>query len=251
MPDATQCPGSCNAAYMRAKAIRDVAYTEYEALWDLYQSNPNDYPEPVKPEPLRLAAIPGEPVWCLRCAATIRRELAELDDLAARLVRESEGLRAAGDASAPKVAGSKDRSSPSPLLDLLDELESELRAYEDDLRGRPATARRGWLTSALTATIDWLCAHFDQAITHPAYAKDLGRDIRTWHRRLRGAGHAGMVRHRLKKPCPRCDQMSLQWEEGADHVQCVRPECGRLMSYADYRAYEELHPHLAPRQQVS
>ncbi len=226
-------------------AIFDEAMRRYEQDYEMWASRSREGREPARPEKPGLRPVPGAPIWCSRCTFTIRRELAELDDLAARLLAESEGLRSTSDVTSPRVSGTKGGKSPSPLADLVDELESELRSWEEDFRGKPASARRGYLTSVLTAEVDWLGAHFDQCIAHPQYAQDFGQAVRNWHRKMRNAGHAGIVRHKMKKPCPRCDAFSLVWEEGADYVQCQRTECSRMMSYQEYKDWEDLHPHLA------
>jgi hypothetical protein len=239
------CCGPCNIPYQRARAIFDEAQRNYERDYEIWVTERHrEGREPIRPEKPRMTPSMGTPIWCGKCTSVVRRELAELDDLAARLLAEAGELHS--DTTATRISGSKGRKSPSPLADLVDELESGLRAWEEDYRGKPVSVRRGYLTSALTAEVDWLRAHFDQCITHPGYAQDFGRFVRNWHRKMKNAGHAGTVRHKMKRPCPRCDALSLVWEQGSEYVQCQRRECGRMLSYSEYKQYEDVYPHLEP-----
>lgn len=47
--------------------------------------------------------------------------------------------------------------------------------------------------------------------------------------------HCGQARlvHRLPVPCPRCDSMSLEREDGDDHIDCT--ECARRYTWDEYQ----------------
>jgi hypothetical protein len=240
---AVVCSGSCNGEYRRAQAAYARAIAEHDAAMARWLGTQHTTPPPPRPEPPDITATPGEPIWCRRDVALIRRCLAELDDLAARAAAEAEGLRAPR--ADQKVSGSRGTRTPSPLMDMVDDLTGLLRDWEYTVKGRDTPVRRGYLSAAITASVDQLLINFDMAITNPDFGADFGTDIRTWHRKLTSAGHAGTVRHaKSPPPCPRrgCQRMSLMWEEGNDYVECV--SCRQLLSLDEYDAYAAVYPHL-------
>jgi hypothetical protein len=215
------CPGSCNARLRRITAGNGQV--------------PGD-----------LAAVPGDPVFCARDAALIRRELAELDDLASIAAAAADGHRGAPERQ--RVGGTPQAASPSPSADDLDELASMLRGWESAARGDDPSPRRGYLATEITTVTAWLTSHFDALITHPDLARDFAAEVREWHRRLAASSKAGTGRHQKGRPCPRCDRYSLVWAEGDDFVACGTPECGRLMSLDEYEAWDAAYPHLEDAQ---
>jgi len=214
-----------------------------------WAEGPRTAPSPPRPLPLGIIAIPGDPIWCGRDTALIRRSLAELDDLAARAAAEAEGLRAPrGD---QRVSGSRGTRTPSPLMDMVEDLTGLLRDWEFTVKRRETPVRRGHLSTAITASIDQLLLNFDRAMANPDIAVDFGTDIRVWHRKFLSAGHAGTVRHTKPRPCTRCHRMSLVWTEGDGHVECQTPDCGRIMSLSEYESYSSVYPYLADAEGVA
>ncbi|HEX8866696.1 MAG TPA: hypothetical protein VF821_13655 [Lentzea sp.] len=202
----TNCPGSCNAAYRAAVQRGDT--------------DPGD-------------PIPGEPVWCRQDQARIRRQLAELDDLAALLNMQADGHREQG---GERGSRGVHQPSPSPIADELDELTRWLLDWEDAYRelpehNWPSPPRRGMLASTRSTSIAWLGERLDGVLASP-FAADFGREVSQWHRRLAVMVKAGTGRHIKPVPCPRCDHKALVWHEGDDHIRCE--QCGRLLSLTDY-----------------
>ena len=202
-------------------------------------------PPPPRPEKHEVTPAWGEPIWCPRDQGLIRISLLELDELAFLVTRKSgEGLQGPPAAS-PRVSGTRGARSPSPLADMVTQLESELRSWEYAIRGEDTKVRRGHLCRSITASVNWLYANFDFVITHPGLGQDFGSEIRTWHRRLISAGYAGSARHTKRLPCPRptCQRFgSLVEEEGNDYIECVA--CHNLMSRDEYDHYESIYPQL-------
>jgi hypothetical protein len=196
--------------------------------------------EPEQPDEPELRPWEGSPHYCPRDAATVRRELAELDDVASIVTAYADGHRTSTEAGA-RVSGSRSAPSPSPASDAVDELESVLRGWESALRGTDPPARRGDLAQKVTTSVAWLLAHFDAMITHPDFGADFGQEISRWHRDLRERAKAGTGRSKKPMPCSRCHYQSLYQEDGATYVECSRKaECGRLMTISEYEAeFEE------------
>lgn len=218
------CAGPCNNRWRQAQAEHQAALAAYNPL-DATQS---------RPEPPGIRPWPGDPVWCARCTARIRVQLAELDDAACILRARADGY---GEQPLDqRVSGSSDDPSPSPTGDTLDELASVLAGWEQayrDYRGWSSGPQRGWLHDRITGSAQWLLARLDAVLAAP-FAADFGTEIGEWHRELTGKGKAG--RRRLRKPlrCPSCGLLSLTWLEGAPDVECGNPCCHRVIALADY-----------------
>jgi hypothetical protein len=229
---AADCIGPCNSRYRRVIADYRDALSE----WHEHAAArlPGDS-EPAKPEEPDLRPWPGAPVWCGRCQALIRRQLAELDDLGSIVIAFNDGHRTATDHDS-RVSGSKTAPSPSATGDDIDDLVDCLLGWESVHRGEDPKARRGDLATVLTTVTSWIVAHFDPMITNPDYAADLGSEIRTWHFRLSARGKAGTGRTPRHLPCPRCQHRSLVQEQGDGYIECTNPGCGRLLSMDDYDA---------------
>lgn len=242
------CPGSCNSGYRKTRAIYDDAMTTYHDQLDKLGSGD---PVPDKPEPPTATPWYGDPVWCGRCQSVIRRELAELDDLASLLALMPPGIRPAitGQREHVKVSGTKGTESPSRAADTLDDFASVLRGWEsagrvarhhvagaDLAAGADPMPRRGYLATEITTVIAWLYHHFEPMICNADLAQDYGADLRRWHRELMSAAHAGSAAKHIKKPCPRCKLYCL-WENiGEDYISCVNEDCGRRLTRADLEA---------------
>ena len=230
------CRGPCNARYRRAQADYTAALSDWHTA--RAARHPDD-PEPARPDPVTLRPWDGAPVWCPRCQAQIRRELAELDDLASIITATADGHRTAAD-SDTRVTRSPAPPSPSPAADDIDELASMLRGWESAARGEDPKPRRGYLATEITTTVSWLVTHYDPMITNPDYAADFGTEIRAWHKRLARRAKAGTGKTPRHLPCPRCQHRALCQDQGADYIECLN--CGRLMSMDEYDTeVEEQH----------
>jgi hypothetical protein len=233
-----ECVGPCNNRLRKAREEYTKALLAYDDAVEQRATDPS-LPEPQKPEPPEIRPWYGNP-FCPRCQAKLRLRLAELDDLAAIVAREADGHRGGPDAE--RVSGSRATQSPSPAVDALDEMASALRGWEAAARGPYDTPpRRGYLATEITTTVCWLVAHFDTLITNEDMAEDFAREIGEWHRMLIRMTKAGSARHAKPMPCPRCGARSLEWEEGAEHIECCNrdwghKECRKLMSLTEYDA---------------
>jgi phage FluMu protein Com len=224
------CSGSCNSGYRKARALYSAAMAEYAA-----RLNRDDGSTPVPPDPPDIQPWLADPIWCSRCCAAIRRELAELDDLAAVLAAMPPGIRPAitGQREHVKVSGTREHASPSPMIEELDELADWARQWEAAYKGRDAIARRDYLATQLTTAIGQLLFHFDAIIAHEDIAPGFGAEVRRWHRELTSMSHAASAARHVKKPCPRCRLFTL-WETlGEDYIRCTNVDCNRMMTRAE------------------
>jgi hypothetical protein len=222
------CIGACNRRWRDAELAYQRAYKNWENT-DLGERD-------TKPEHHSVRPVPGNPVWCVRCASGIKVSLAELDDLAALYAAEADGHRTAP--GTEPVSGSKSRRSPSPAADDIDELYSVLHGWETAYRGEDPQARRGYLADNITTVVAWLVEHFDGVIAHEGIAADFGQDVRRWHKSLREKTRSGTGKHTKPLPCARCDLKTLTWVDGERYVECEN--CGRLMTLDEYDDYARM-----------
>ena len=234
------CPGTCNYWYREAQAAYKQAVAEYDPL----------APDQSRPEPPDIRPWPGEPFWCTREAATIRRELAELDYLTAMLARAADGQRGQRPGAKMPPKGKKHGGpTASPTADMLEELAGDLREWESAVRGGEPLGRRGHLDTETSMMIAWLCGRgrFERAMLmgRPVKTRDgrevpwavrFGEDVREWRRKLVRITKAGTGVHHKPVRCPRCEELALFWTEGDDYVECKGKggTCGRLISLDDY-----------------
>lgn len=229
------CIGPCNGAYRRAWAD----YHRALAAW--HQADPAER-EPDPPEPPTAKPAPGDPIWCSRCVALIRRALADLDDLCAIAAALAEGHRANPYDQGP-VTGSPADASPSPAQDVVDEVITALIDIEDDYRAKMRWTRhtdRDRNATILTTVTSWLLHHLDGILATPGcVTADRGAEILDLHQRARALARSDA--RRLRKPlrCPSCHLLLLYWTEGDNQVRCANPDCGRILTLAEYEAEVE------------
>ncbi len=198
-PDATHCPGPCNAAHRAAE-------TRYEKTGLDHELEPR----------------PGQPVWCPPCVTLIRGALADWPALADRLTEEIEsGVSAA---LAEYVSGSKNRpihEHEAPSL-LLDEFAEWAGSWEDTvradlgLRGRKRAGNPGGVIRSavgiLSANLEWHLGRWP--VEQHFVAEEFGCQLLAYHRRaqlLTGTQDAEPVRV-IGVPCPMCDRKTLEHE---------------------------------------
>jgi len=226
------CPGVCNRPYRRAQALYADALAKHDARLSLLKPGDKVPDAPAAPD---IRPWYGNP-WCSRCQRNIHQQLAALDDLACIVLRFADGQRGAAHADV-KVASSASPPSPSPALDAVEEMLSDLRHWEHRVRGGDPLTRRGQLAQEVTEVVSWLTVHFAQAISHGPVAVEFGEGVDQWYRRLTSRGRAGSGRELKPMPCPGCHHMSLYQESGSRYVECGRKaECGRLLSLSDFDA---------------
>ncbi|MFE6305015.1 hypothetical protein [Nocardiopsis sp. NPDC057823] len=236
------CEGPCNRAWRRARDEHAYALEAFKgALADWEGAAPatrGDRPDP--PAAPTIAPVPGDPVWCPRCTGAIRAALADLDNLAALLAATADGHRGQGD-DRDRVTASAEAPSPSPIADVLDQLYGYLSTIEGQWRqardygSRPARSRGA---GALTTVIAWLGRHLDDILADPG-STGFGTSVLKWQRLLQRMTKTQPERRRRAAPCPRCDRRTLIYEEDRGLVRCENPDCGRVMTPAEYDAHAD------------
>lgn len=193
--------------------------------------------QPIPLAPPRIIPIHGNPIWCGSCTASIRQQLAELDDLACIAAAEADGHRGAG--AEARVTGSHESVSLSPITDDLDELDRWLRDWRAAYLGEETMVRRGGLADAITTGVSWLLARVDRLLARRDIAVPFGEETTAWHARLARFGKADV--RVLRKPlrCPNCSRLTLEWREGDDKVSCRMGDCGRVLLLQEYEALVE------------
>lgn len=174
---------------------------------------------------------PGQ-YLCAKCARTLKNELAAIDTLAGMLAAADDGYRSStgSDAAIRAHRGAAGRASPSPVTDMLSELESVLREWTG--KKRPVAARLGLLARPVTESSSWLIANLFMYLSDETLAVPLYDDVRRWHSRLARQAKAGPALVSKPVPCPRCRERGLVQERGAEVVKCT--SCGRMMGIREY-----------------
>lgn len=241
-PSACDCPFKCNAPYRRAIKAYEKAYETWEN--NGYRGEQPEYPD-IEPRA-------GQPVYCLRCAVTIRAALRELPTAYDAV---GPGAVLASTSDDEHVTRSATLPSPSPAADQQDEIAATMRDWEDMLRRYlhhpAATDVFGDRRATLARSVDYLNTHFRQIITwadDPVVfmAADFGGDVWRLHSSTTRMVKSGPARHHLPVPCPTCQARALIQEEGAAlqpwSIECVERVggCGRVFSENEYAWLREL-----------
>lgn len=178
---------------------------------------------------------PASRSFCDECEHRIANVLRELPEWYARL-----HLMLAESGAVPeKVSGTP--SDPVPLNlgvdELIWDLEKILPSWEDDLRKHfkwPAKMDpAGPRGVRFQATCRWLRDELTPLLASPG-GVDAGREILELGLRCRRALGETRLVHRLLAPCPSCDLVSLQRENGKSEVCCSNPKCLRRWSEEEY-----------------
>jgi hypothetical protein len=188
----------------------------------------------------------GEPVHCQPCGARTHKQLTELPELVAAIHLEAtHGSRGPKVGTIGRIAGGipawpgqASRLLTDLIVGGLSELEDDIR----DLRGLTTRPGRGTEGATLTGTTRFLAAHLDWALTHHPCATDPhDRDsanpaaqISSWHHMAERftARDKRLEHHRI--PCPRCELLTLFRGDGDDYIECRNPNCGTLITPAEY-----------------
>lgn len=242
----TTCPGVCNAGYWREQRDHAGAMVAHElavmswldalAEWEEVPAGPRPR-EPHPPEPPRIIAVEGDPVWCLRCAHRGYTDLLRIGDLAVNLVRGWDGHRGA---AASEGGRSANTPSPSPAVETVDQLYGDLAVLEHAHRSRSGYAPRpdrGRGVTGLQMMTGWFAAEHYRLITGPD-AEDYGTTLLSWRRRLEQL--TGMHRDTRARPapCPSCDRRALVLQDDG-WTRCRR--CYRAMQEVEYTAVAIRH----------
>lgn len=233
----TACPGPCNNAWRRAEQVATETGTEHA----------------IKP-------AWGEPVHCDSCVDHTRQRLAELPGLlAAVLVEAVAGTPAKQTGTIGRVTVASWPGQSSRLL--IDRIVGEMAELEADVlklrgiwaadqapqHGTAAVEGRhiNGITNALWAHCDWAMQH------HPAAWEPWGRgnanpasQVAGWHRTCLVFTKQDEQRDvKRLAPCPRChgpylvESRELRLVNDQPYIECRDPDCGRIMTRAEYDAY--------------
>lgn len=224
---ANHCPGPCSARWRAAEKHRLTAGTAHD-----------------------LTPRPGAPVWCGPCTRHLRTALADLPELAARLLLEIEHGTPGG---TEHVSGSREAPihQHQAAAFCIDDIAAVLSYWAEAVRelrnlATPAAGRRRG--TAITDDTRLLHAHFDWLIAEhpePAMSAEFGGDVNRVHRHAVKLTKTGDVRpERLDGvPCPRCDLKALEREvdsEGRASGYVACRSCGTLLTGAEYERWTRL-----------
>lgn len=221
MPAPAACPGNCNNAWRRAEAQLAADGTEHNipATW-------------------------GQPVHCQRCTSRAHHQLAELPELVVAISLEATHGTAAkttgtiGRASVIAWPGQASRLLTDHIIGGMLELEDDLRELRR-LNHRPGRGTEG---RDVTATVRFLTAHLDWALTEHPLADEIhapmsgnpAAQIGGWHRAaLRFTRRDARLEHH-KIPCPRCELLTLFRADGDDYIECRNINCQTLLTPGEY-----------------
>ena len=226
------CAGPCNARQREQRAQYRTAVAAYqEALdsWEIARAKAREADDQApadvgaqRPRPPSEPSITwtlGDPVWCARCAATIKKALAELDDLAALLESWADGRRdgTTGERAPVRCA---DCGSPSLISDTLRELDNELARLETSWRAFRRLPRRP--DGDRPRTVTWLVDQLDAVLAQPGSAP-FGESVLRWHARLQTMTGTDPQEHGLPaRLCPRCRHRTSRTRQSG-HVECGNP----------------------------
>lgn len=253
MPDII-CPGNCNKQYRRVMDAYQDAIAEWErdeqthAEWRRTAGTHGTEaagPEPARyerPDPPTINPWAGEPIWCRKCSASIRRCLTSLDELMSLRLTMTDGYEAPGQSLTDKIRKvSTEPASPSPGQDDLDELIDWLREWEQAYResqGWGHIPYRGKAAPSLTSSVAWLLPRLDGILAHPDLAEGFGKGIFIQHSRLESMTRTRPPMRHKPLPCPRCRRRSLFLQDDGN-VHCNNEDCRRVMSEREYKEYED------------
>jgi hypothetical protein len=235
LPTAGPCVGPCNHRWRQAAEAYDKAMKKW-----LNRGRVGEEPRPPEIQPWD-----GQPVWCNKCAAIVRRALRELPDAYSAL--ESMKYRSRTSAPDEERRGRADAApSPSPGADHQDEILRTTCMWEDDLRRHlrhdAATDEFGDLHATLVQASEYLNRNFADMIRREECAKDFGDEVSKLYRNTVAMVKNKPGRKHLPCPCPSagCGVKALIQEEGLAkrpwYVECVEylGGCGRLYAEHDW-----------------
>jgi hypothetical protein len=234
-PNATDCPGACNAAYRAAERRKTERGTEHQ-----------------------LTARPGQPVWCPPCVTSVRGALADMPELTVLLHMQI--LRATA-AEGEFVSGSREQPLyPGDAYALaIEELAVFLGDWEDTVREQRNLEGMRHYTDRHPVTIDnaarFLPAHLTWLLAqHPdrEMSEGFGLDLLALHHKAQAMTKSQEVRpeHCDGVLCPNCDLRALEWEvdtagRATGDVRCrvCRPKF--VMTAGEYEQWTKMLAHEA------
>ena len=183
-------------------------------------------------------STPGDPVWCPECARIIRSALVNLPQ-AYEALKTVRLLTRTPPLDATRVSGSRERPSPDPGVDLMDETYHTIRSWEDDSRTtlhHRAAREKGSREGNLLQGVRYLNRNFEALMQSPDRAGDFGSEVDSLFARALSMVKNGPLRAFLKIPCHYCGRKSLIQREGIAgrqwYTACEENlgGCGRLFT---------------------
>lgn len=178
--------------------------------------------------------------YCQKCADQFRDALHAIPELVT-LVAQNPGGRlhhkqTPSDTS--RRPTKVDQQSPSPAWDTADEVILWAAAWAWILSGRPGYdpirySNAGLPIRELTRAITHISNRLTQALTDD-YHTAIWEETTTLHRQLIYATGTDRLEHRIKAPCPSCNQRSLIRMDGANQVECRNRDCARIWTEDQY-----------------
>lgn len=177
---------------------------------------------------------------CTRCLNRTRDALNALPELAVHAAARTDGKLSPQhtETDATRRGTLAHAPSPSPAWDTAEEVVQwaylTARACADDNHHTGPFRYRhdGVPAKNLTQLIRYITANLDW------YAQDIPEDIHdeatTWQRTLTRLTGQDRLTHRLKVPCPTCNQRTLVREDGDGHVECRNRDCGRIWREGEF-----------------
>lgn len=233
----TICPGRCNAAWRAAERRYETTGTDHD-----------------------LEPREGQPVWCPPCTTAIRSALADMPELAVRLLLEvNSGVTAA---LSEYVSGSKERRlfEHESAAFLLEDLATFIGDWDDYTRRDRSlpSARNHKLDHAHTVAassgfllihLDWILAHHPGGydVTGAEVSEGFGAELLVLYRRAQNLTSAQDVEAaRIDGvPCKNCDHMALEHEvdtagKQTGYIRCRRCKPTFRMSSDEYHDWTKL-----------
>jgi len=178
--------------------------------------------------------------YCQECADKFRTNLRDIPHLVTQVAQLPGGRiahkQSAGDQT--RRTTQVDQTSPSPAWDTADEVIRWAQAWAFIVSGRreydPIRYDIAGLPVAdLTSAVAHISNRLTQALTEDYHAA-LFEETTNLHRRLVMATGTDELTHRIKEPCPSCNQRTLIRDDGADKVECRNRRCKRRWAEHEY-----------------
>lgn len=177
---------------------------------------------------------------CTRCATRTRDALNALPELAVHAASRIDGKLspARTETDTTRRGTLAHAPSPSPAWDTAEEVVqwayltakwcADDNRHAGPFRYRPDGVPARNLTQLIryiTANLAWY------ATDDPKVIYDEATGWQTSLKRLTGLDR---LTHRIKTPCPSCDQRTLVREDGDGHVECRNRDCGRIWREGEF-----------------
>lgn len=180
--------------------------------------------------------------YCWRCTNRFRDALKALPELEHSALAMPGGklITRRRDHAADRRPTKVDQLSPAPAIDEADEVASWAYAWAltlaDHLHHRgPFIYERSGIPRRQNTHrhITYLLNNIDTVLC-AYWSADIYTEATNLERQLRRTTGQDRLVHRIKAPCPSCDQRTLTREDGAEKVTCANRDCNRVWTEDEY-----------------